>query len=953
MEEARYKPAAMQNDGILGSGKPPPPLISERFREMVRDREEELRVMEEDGDYVALSGDEIVRLYDILLSELSVNSKPIITDLTIIAGEQRMHGAGIADAICGRIVEVPVEQKLPSLYLLDSIVKNIGREYIRHFSARLPEVFCEAYKQVHPNMHSALRHLFGTWSTVFPVSVLRQIESNLQFSSSADHQSPALPPLRASESPRPAHGIHVNPKYLEARRQFGHETADPSFQPPRGVSTTSKLYTQKHSTDYEEFYSDDGDTDISLVRSNRYASSSARGGPVLSDPDVRKLPPTFGGRIERPSSPFGVGHIRSSSPALEEWRMDYSPGRLASPLDTGIDYGFGGVPGNNNRTVDRKRNFVSGDSKNQVRHPPAVRFNNGVDVDRTRALIDAYGIDKRTDMMKHPNVEELRVDDIETNEPTNKWQNSEEEEFDWENMSPTLADRGRKDVFSSSLPPSGSCRNTAPLASHLREDWANRPQFPAVNGSSVVDVSPSINGLKNTVYGIRNGSTRIQGSFNPQESWKLSQNANLSSTHQFNATNGGNNPQMPFPGSGILPPPGEKKPSSIGYSPDDTQNQGTPFGSRGGSVSLDYMKSDSWTSPAPASVGMWPSTHLHGSHGRPMLQTYQPNRPIRGQLDTSHSLAQDMRHHVAPPASNVGSSPLLPHQSLRGYAPGHLTSVGTMITNPYMQSPMPNTHSASTRLHGLPLPLPRGIPGALSSHMLPHSQPSSGVPNPRAGGDFSNLFSSLMAQGVISLNQTPKEDPVGLEFNADLLKVRHESAITSLYSDLPRQCTTCGLRFKLQEAHSSHMDWHVTKNRVTRNRKQKPSRKWFVSISMWLTGTEALGTDSVPNFLPSEDIVEKKDDEELAVPADDDQKFCALCGEPFDDYFCDERDEWMYKGAVYMNAPSGSTADMDRSLLGPIVHAKCRSETGVVSEDIKKSDLDFTEECSQRKRMRI
>jgi pre-mRNA cleavage complex 2 protein Pcf11 len=122
---------------------------------------------------------------------------------------------------------------------------------------------------------------------------------------------------------------------------------------------------------------------------------------------------------------------------------------------------------------------------------------------------------------------------------------------------------------------------------------------------------------------------------------------------------------------------------------------------------------------------------------------------------------------------------------------------------------------------------------------------------------------------------------------------------------------------------------------------------------MWLSGAEALGTESAPSFLSNETTEEKKEDEELSVPAEEDQKTSALCGVAFDEFYSDETEEWIYGGCVYLNAPNGS---IDRSHLGPIIHAKCRSEstTCAYEEGNQRKHMQGTyeEEGNQRKRMR-
>ncbi|ESW15206.1 hypothetical protein PHAVU_007G053400 [Phaseolus vulgaris] len=947
---ASFASKPMSNEIAIAAQKPPPSILVGRFKALLKQRDDELKLVA--GVPVPPPAtEEIVQIYDLLLSELTCNLKPIITDLTIIAEQQREHAKGIADAICARILEVPADQKLPSLYLLDSIVKNFGQEYIKYFSLRLPEVFCEAYRQVQPSLHPAMRHLFGTWSKVFPPSVLRKIEVELQFSLAVNTQSSTLNSARASESPRPSHGIHVNPKYL---RQLEHSTVD--------SVGAEKLDSSGNANN----------TNFGIVASKTHQ--------ILSGSS----------RLGIPSSPSRSGLDRPLSGPMDDYAADSSANRLIerdSPHPS-VDYGVGKVLGRDMELSEWQRKQYAGDGRNRFPTSITYSLSNGHQRQSPRALIDAYGSDKsqETSSSKPLLVERLERNGIDNKVLPTSWQNTEEEEFDWEDMSPTLTDHSRNNSilpstigFTRERPVAGN----AALSEHdsRKGVWSSGSQLPPVDDSSVAadDAFASL-GFRRAPLG------QVPGF---QNHVSLGSSHHLSNSSQHIFSNRGRARTISFP------------PIDNIHNADTNPYRVRPAVSR--MVSGRVANVEPRPSVLPATLEIRPSVNLNVSrppalnpitplqkHVRSQFEAIHTSNPIVNHVNKSsfmpeqsfdsvenkdasilkiHQLPNQLpglissnqqNHRQAPqlqffPPSQDSSNSQFSHGSS---LQGHGASISTAMSNPLpvMQFHLPLQSIANHPLHlrGVARPpLPPGRP-PVPSQMIPHPNACPFMSSQQPTVGYTNLISSLMSQGVISLaNQLPAQDSVGTEFNPDILKIRYESAINALYGDLPRQCTTCGLRFRCQEEHSSHMDWHVTKNRMSKSRKQKPSRKWFVSDRMWLSGAEALGTESVPGFLPTETIEEKRDDEELAVPAEEDQNTCALCGEPFDEFYSDEMEEWMYRGAVYLYAPTGTTAGMDRSQLGPIIHAKCRSESNMApSEDLGLDEKGADEEGTQRKRRR-
>ncbi|XP_067280582.1 pre-mRNA cleavage complex 2 protein Pcf11 [Pseudorasbora parva] len=174
------------------------------------------------------------REYQSSLEDLTFNSKPHINMLTILAEENIQFTKDIVAIIEAQIAKAPAGEKLPVLYLVDSIVKNVGGDYLEVFAKNLVNSFICVFEKVDEATRKSLFKLRSTWDEIFPLKKLYALDVRVNSIDPAWPIKPLPPNVNAS--------IHVNPKFLKPTEE---KSPKPAPQPPAPSLTQEQMIRQQ------------------------------------------------------------------------------------------------------------------------------------------------------------------------------------------------------------------------------------------------------------------------------------------------------------------------------------------------------------------------------------------------------------------------------------------------------------------------------------------------------------------------------------------------------------------------------------------------------------------------------------------------------------------------------------------------------------------------------------
>eukprot|EP00741_Cyanophora_paradoxa_P009735 tig00001628_g9432.t1 len=114
------------------------------------------------------------------LEKLVGNLKPVISNLSRLADDYKTtHAEEIINSVAWKIRKAPGEAKLPFVYLLDSLVMNVGEPYRSGFAPHVPSVLSNAYEAAGAEVRAKLRKLLELRRKIYPEATFREARQRL------------------------------------------------------------------------------------------------------------------------------------------------------------------------------------------------------------------------------------------------------------------------------------------------------------------------------------------------------------------------------------------------------------------------------------------------------------------------------------------------------------------------------------------------------------------------------------------------------------------------------------------------------------------------------------------------------------------------------------------------------------------------------------------------------
>ncbi|KAI8337846.1 hypothetical protein EDC96DRAFT_346839 [Choanephora cucurbitarum] len=403
---------------------------------------------------------------------------------------------------------------------------------------------------------------------------------------------------------------------------------------------------------------------------------------------------------------------------------------------------------------------------------------------------------------------------------------------------------------------------------------------------------------------------------------------------------------------------------------------------------------ESSMSPNPTSTdtilsqlqSLLPSTPNQTIHSDPVMQIISQIKAILPTLPPAQASSIEQYLAQIAPSSTSTVAPVNNHVVAAAAGPAFTSALPTLQNSPLSHStPSPTISTSNIINTSTPPPSLNNTSsvatttGTMSTSLRPVT-PATSAASLISNVDTADLLKSLTSMGYLSPNSTPstlpsssvsppsfthtnatnQTTPITLDvfgpflLDSKDLQIPRPGAAELLYSAEPLQCKQCGFRYpkteKGQAKMDAHLDSHFRQNRKMKERtKRGLSRSWFVTVDQWINGEGGeLTHQQAPTFLHdgmghAQKLTEKSsqvnnedsidpDSYTVVKPDDDSRKPCAICGEPFVDFWNDDEEEWMYKNAVMSN--------------NKLYHATCHLDT-IKSGTLAETDVDMQDVNNQ------